>query len=215
MMERSWALEHIPESEVLMGYQSGEVLPVARECPPLNFEEIFQQFRQKIYQLAYRILGNQEDALDLTQDIFITVYYKMSGFRGDSSLKTWLYRITINKALNKIRWSKARRQNQTDSFQAMPPSTLQTINLKLSSSIRTPEQSMQGMEIEENFQRALNRLRPKYRFVLVMRDVQGLSYDEIASTLGISLGTVKSRISRAREDLRELLERFVKPGEKL
>lgn len=209
MAEQGLTLKEASESELFLACRDHELVLGRDEAAELSFEEIFAQYRHTIFQLAYRVLGDYEDALELSQEVFLTVFRKLHTFRGESSLKTWLYRITLNKAANKLRWWKVRRKNMSVSIEGMNHSALVSLNLAWGQGIRTPEQSVIGKEVAESFQHCLQKLPVKYRLVVVLRDLQGLSYEEIATTTGLSIGTVKSRLARAREQLREMLDRYL------
>ncbi len=202
-------LKNVPDNDLFLQYRQNELLLGEETAEQVDFNEIFEEYQSMIFNVAFRILGNFDDALELTQEVFITVYRKLSTFRGKSSLKTWLYRITVNKASNKLRWWKVRHRNSTCSIQGMEYPALTSLNLHLSQSIKTPEQSCLGREVEEHFQNCLQKIPVKYRITIIMRDIEGLTYEEIADSLQISLGTVKSRIARAREQLRDLLDKHL------
>ena len=209
MAEQGLTLKDATESKLFLACQDSEMVLERQEALELSFDEVFAQHRHIIFQLAYRVLGDHDDALELSQEVFLTVFRKLHTFRGESSLKTWLYRITLNKAANRLRWWKVRRKGQSVSIEGMNHSALMTLNLATSHGIRTPEQSVIGREVAEGFQQCLLKLPLKYRLVVVLRDIQGLAYEEIASATGISIGTVKSRLARAREQLREMLDRYL------
>lgn len=209
MAEQGLTLKDATESKLFLPCQDSELVLGQEEVLELSFEEVFSRYHHVIFQLAHRVLGNYDDALELAQEVFLTVYRKLHTFRGESSLKTWLYRITLNKASNKMRWWKVRRKHMSVSIEGMNHAALMTLHLAGSHAIRTPEQCAIGSEVAEGFQRCLLKLAVKYRLVVVLRDLQGLSYEEIAAATGLSIGTVKSRLARAREQLRELLDRFL------
>jgi RNA polymerase sigma-70 factor (ECF subfamily) len=209
MAEQGMTLKDATETKLFLPCQDNELVLAQEEALELSFEEVFSRYHHTIFQLAHRVLGNYDDALELAQEVFLTVFRKLHTFRGESSLKTWLYRITLNKASNKLRWWKVRRRNQSVSIEGMNHAALMTLNLAGSHAIRTPEQCTIGSEVAEGFQRCLQQLTVKYRLVVVLRDLQGLSYEEIADATGLSIGTVKSRLARAREQLRDLLDRYL------
>jgi RNA polymerase sigma-70 factor (ECF subfamily) len=136
------------------------------------------------------------------------VYRKLHTFRGESALKTWLYRIVANKAANRQRWWRVRRRGSTLSLHELGHEAMTRLNLSLSGLSPTPEQSCVVREARANLQHCLALLPFKYRMVLLLRDIEGLSYEEIGENLGMTMGTVKSRIARARENLREMMDRF-------
>jgi len=169
------------------------------------FEEFVAAYQGLVYELSYRLLGDAEDARDATQETFLKVYRHVSTFRGDSGLKTWLYRIAVNQASNQRRWWRRRRRKDMVSLDIAPDDSRETLGDRIASRSASPEQVTLDRERERRMMVALESLKHDYRVAVVLRDVQELSYEEIAETLGLSLGTVKSRIARGREELRKRL----------
>jgi RNA polymerase sigma-70 factor (ECF subfamily) len=172
-----------------------------------TFEEIFLHYHSMVFNLAFRILGDREEALDVSQEVFFSIYRKLHRFRGESSLKTWVYRIAINRASNRCRWWNRLRRRGTVSLDGhLSKDESRTLAESLESGSRTPEQALLLEETRHEIERSLLRLPVQQRVAVVMRDVQGLSYEEIAASLKVSLGTVKSRIARGREELKRRLD---------
>jgi RNA polymerase sigma-70 factor (ECF subfamily) len=172
-----------------------------------TFEEIFLHYHSMVFNLAFRILGDREEALDVSQEVFFSIYRKLHRFRGESSLKTWVYRIAINRASNRCRWWNRLRRRGTVSLDVnLSKDESRTLAESLESGSRTPEQALLLQETRHEIERSLLRLPVQQRVAVVMRDVQGLSYEEIAASLKVSLGTVKSRIARGREELKRRLD---------
>ena len=194
----------ISKSDILLGGVADTGVE-DHSATALGFNEVFRNFKGMVFNLAFRMLGNREDALELTQEVFLAVYRKLGDFRGQSSLKTWMYRIVINKARNRLRWWHVRRRSLTCSLHDLSVSEENAVSLRLGRPERSPEDSLRGAEIEARFHRGLQQLPVNQRLVLIMRDVESLSYEEIAESLGVSCGTVKSRLARARERMRDLL----------
>jgi RNA polymerase sigma-70 factor (ECF subfamily) len=174
------------------------------------FEELVNKYNSTIYNLAVRLLGNTEDARDITQDVFLKVYNNIAYFQGKSSLRTWIYRITVNHIANQQRWWR-RRWSWLNLSLDTPrrvnnEQTSVTIGERLVAMELTPEQQTLVNEKRRLLAIALGKLKFEFRTVVILRDIEGLSYEEIAETLEISVGTVKSRISRGREELREYLK---------
>ncbi len=165
------------------------------------FEQLVHRYEGKIYSVAYRFMGNHADAGDLAQDTFIRMYQALPGFRGDSSFATWLYRIAANACRDELRKKQRRRNVSMDEMIEASPA-----NIPTAASEYSPEEAVQRQEIRHQVQECLNRLSDDHRLILVLREIQGLSYEEIAGLLDCSLGTVKSRISRARNALKERLK---------
>jgi RNA polymerase sigma-70 factor (ECF subfamily) len=165
------------------------------------FDEIIFKYQDKLYNLCRHMLGNAHDAGDAAQDVFLKAYQNLNRFKPDSSLHTWLYRIAVNTCIDYRRKpffeSLFKNSKEGDVFVIDQPSD--------SSS---PEKLYESKEIGNAIQFALGRLSEKLRTVIVLKEIEGLSYEEISEVLDVSIGTVKSRISRAREELKELLKNF-------
>jgi len=192
MAAQDLTLKDIPEAKLVLPYSDAELTAgtAARAC--CRFEDVYAEYRDMVFHLAYRLLGHFDDALDLTQDVFMTVYRKLDTFRGESTLKTWLYRIVANKAANRQRWWRVRRRGSTVSLHELNHAAMIRLNLSLSGGAPSPEQACAVREVRQNLQRCLDRLPFKYRMVLLLRDIETMSYEEIGNCLGLSLGTVKS-----------------------
>lgn len=174
------------------------------------FDLLVSSFGGMIYNVAYRQLGDRDEALDLSQDVFIRVYRKIGTFRGDSSLKTWLFRIALNLSRNRQKWWRVRRRDKTVSIDARGPAGgggdegLSILD-RLPDERHDPERAARSGDAARIVAEGLERLSFDHRQILVLRDIEELAYEEIAEILGISEGTVKSRISRARTQLKEVL----------
>jgi RNA polymerase sigma-70 factor (ECF subfamily) len=170
------------------------------------FDRLVQERSGDVYALLYRLTEDAEEARDLTQETFLRAFQSISRFRGDADLKTWLYRIAINQARNRWRWWRRRRRDQTVSLDAERGERQETLSASLPDRLQPdPEQETLARERERVLSRALQTLGRPFREAVVLRDVEGLSYEEIAATLEISIGTVKSRLSRGRIELRRKL----------
>ena len=171
------------------------------------FEQLVNERSGEIYGLLYRLTENSEEARDLTQETFLRAFQSIGHFRGDADLKTWIYRIAINQARNRWRWWRRRRRDSTVSIDSTNvdgrPTLVATLRANSSSD---PEQATLARERESALRTALGSVRRVYREAVVLRDIEGFSYEEIAATLEISVGTVKSRLARGRQELRQKLE---------
>jgi RNA polymerase sigma-70 factor (ECF subfamily) len=171
------------------------------------FERLVDEHTGEVYALLYRLTSDPEEAHDLTQETFLRAFQSISRFRGDANLKTWIYRIAVNQARNRWRWWRRRKRDVTVSLDATDERHEQPLTATLRNEDAVdPEQETLAKEREGQLRRALLGLRQSYREAVILRDVQGFSYEEVADTLQISLGTVKSRISRGRLELRRMLE---------
>jgi RNA polymerase sigma-70 factor (ECF subfamily) len=167
------------------------------------YEGLIQRFQQPIFNLVSRLLWDPNDVCDVVQEVFLKVFRKIGSFRGESSLKTWIYRIAVNEAYNHRRWfSRHQRQEVSLGQDEGLPSFADTV----ADPARTPFDQAADHETRALVEKALEKLNPKFRAAVVLRDIEELSYEEIAAVLEISLGTVKSRIVRGREALRKNLE---------
>jgi len=164
------------------------------------------RYSADIYALLFRLTQDAEEALDLTQETFLSALKAIEKFRGDADLKTWIYRIALNQARNRWRWWRRRRRDVTVSLDAQGSREEQPLSARLRDGGSDPEQEALMREREMALRRALRSLGRLYREVVILRDVEGLSYEEVAAALEISIGTVKSRLSRGRHELRRKLE---------
>lgn len=171
------------------------------------YETLVAEHSGDVYALLFRLTSDAEEARDLTQETFLRAFQNIDRFRGDASLKTWIYRIAINQARNRWRWWRRRRRDVTVSLDATDERREKPLAATLpSNDDLNPEQETLAREREGQLRDALLGLRRSYREAVILRDVEGFSYEEIAATLQISIGTVKSRISRGRMELRHTLE---------
>jgi len=172
----------------------------------LGFDALFDRYHSLVFHLAYRVLGDREEALDVCQEVFLTVYRKLSRFRGDSSLKTWIYRIAVNRAANRCRWwNRLRRRGTVSLEQHLSNEGRGGLVESLESGDASPEESLLKREERDQLERSLAKLPVKQRVALVLRDIEGLPYEQISVLLEVSPGTVKSRIARGREELKRRL----------
>lgn len=173
------------------------------------FEEMVAHFERPVYSLCFRILGDAEEARDAAQETFLKVYRGLKGFRGESGLKTWIYRIAINQAMNQQRWWRRRHRDETVSLDLARGDSELTLESSLRGTGASPEQMAISSERERRIMKALSEIKQEYRVALILREIEDLSYEEIAETLAISIGTVKSRIARGREELRRRVKGLI------
>jgi RNA polymerase sigma-70 factor (ECF subfamily) len=171
------------------------------------FETLVNERSGEIYGLLYRLTESSEEARDLTQETFLRAFQSIGHFRGESDLRTWIYRIAINQARNRWRWWRRRRRDATVSIDAPQPNGTASLAATLQSDNgRNPETDALAHERERALKKALSSLKRVYREAVVLRDIEGFAYEEIAVALDISVGTVKSRLARGRQELRRKLE---------
>jgi RNA polymerase sigma-70 factor (ECF subfamily) len=171
------------------------------------FETQVSERSGEIYGLLYRLTENVEEARDLTQETFLRAFQSIDHFRGESDLRTWIYRIAINQARNRWRWWRRRRRDATVSIDAPEAAgRLGLVATLKSTTAKDPEQDTLANERERALKKALGTLKRVYREAVILRDIEGFAYEEIATALDISVGTVKSRLARGRQELRRKLE---------
>ena len=167
------------------------------------FDWLVTYYHAGVYNLVYGILADAADAADVTQEVFLRAFRGIRGFRGGSSLKTWLYRISVRQALNQRRWSWRHRRNQV-SIDAEDERRGAALELKDEDA--TPFDKLASQEMQATVRRALAQVPALFRSAVILRDLEGLAYEEIAEVMETSIGTVKSRILRGRRLLKEILE---------
>jgi len=188
------ALEDTSESRLLSRLRGQELEA---------FEDLVAQYERQVFSLCFRLLGDAEEARDAAQETFLKVYKGVGRFRGEAGLKTWIYRIAINQAMNQKRWWRRRHRDETISLDLRSGDSDISLGNLLPGSLTSPEQQAIANEREGRLMRALAEMKQEYRVAIVLREIEELSYEEIAAALSISIGTVKSRIARGREELRK------------
>jgi len=191
--------ENLTDAEIIERFKKGDknILNV-----------LITRYANKAYQIAYGVLGDKEDAEEVAQDAFVRIYKALPKFRGDSEFSTWMYRIVVNLARNKYRWNKSRGAQKNISFQstATGDDSSPSLEMKLPDEGLTPEQKAELSEFENALYREMQNLPDLYKEALILRNIEEMSYEEIARVLNCKLGTIKSRIARARDELRKRLE---------
>jgi len=165
------------------------------------FEELLLANQKNVYNLALKMTGNEEDALDISQDAFLKAYRQLSGFRGESRFSVWLYRLTYNLCIDFLR--KKPREGAVSL--SLHDDSDDTYQLEIPDFRNLPEDSVMREELREDITNSIEELSPRYREILIMREVTGMSYCHIASVLNLGEGTVKSRLARARLSLAKIL----------
>jgi len=180
------------------------LVALARQGQVAAFEELVQRHQQKVYNLAYRMMGNREDAYDMAQEALTRAFAGIGRFRGRASFSTWLYRITTNTCLDELRRRKRQPVYSIDETLATEDGELR--RQLPDDSAPAPDEVVTQRELERELQGALQKLSEEHRTVVLLRDYLGLAYEEISEALSVELGTVKSRLFRARRSLKALLE---------
>lgn len=171
------------------------------------------QFQQPVYGLVYRMVNDPADAADTTQDVFLKVFRGMKHFHGESSLKTWIYRIALHEAANRRRWwfrHKARETSIEPAESDGASGSEGAMQSALTDRAESPFDNVAHHEVQRRVDEELRKVAEPYRTTLILRDLEEMSYEEIAEVLEISLGTVKSRLTRGRQALKERLTPFVR-----
>jgi RNA polymerase sigma-70 factor (ECF subfamily) len=191
----------LPEDDSAVAH--GSVLDRTDSVIGLTFDELFERYHDMVFGLALRILGDREEALDVSQEVFLAIHRKMGTFRGESSLKTWIYCIAARRAANRFRWwNRLRRRGTVSLEEHLSKSPERELCWNLSSRSESPEEALLKQEERAQIERMLLAVPLQQRIAVIMRDIEGLSYEEIAESLNVSLGTIKSRIARGREILK-------------
>lgn len=184
------------------------LVDLCRQGDPQAFARLVALHEGMVFNLAARLLGESEEARDVAQNVFLHVYRKLDQFQGRSALRTWIYRITVNQCHNRRRWWKSRKREKEEPLDELStgPHAARLADERPRSS---PFKETRRRERARRVQAALLELSFEHRAVLVLREIEGLSCDAIAETLGVAVGTVKSRLSRAREALRRQLAGWI------
>ena len=165
------------------------------------YEKIIQKYQSKVFGLIYNMTKNQNDIEDLAQEVFIKIYKNLGKFKGESSLYTWIYKITVNLCLDEMK----KRKNVIYLDEKIEVDDGE-VNRELPSEEKSQEKLYEEKELQEKLHNCINKLPEKQRVMIVLRDIKGFSYEEISKITDVKLGTVKSQINRARIKLKELLD---------
>jgi len=177
------------------------------------FNAFVIRYQDRVFRILLRMLGRRDEAEDMAQEVFVQVFKAVSTFRGDSKLSTWIYRIAVNLCKNRVKYLKRRRAEAQDEYEALAErSPLTSGSGVTSGDIARPDQMVEGMQLERVVHECIVELDPDFREVLILRDVEDLSYEELCEVTGLPDGTVKSRLHRARAMLKQAVQR--KMGDK-
>lgn len=203
LLGNSGALSILAGAQTAVSEEDARILRGLQAGIEEAYEELIARYEQPVYGLVFRLLGNQPDACDVAQEVFLKVFRNVRSFREQSSLRTWIYRIAVNEANNHRRWF-ARHCRREVSIENDRDEHGRTVEYATDPG-RSPFEQALNSENRTLIERALTKINPIFRTAVVLRDIQNLSYEEIAEILQVSLGTVKSRILRGREALRREL----------
>ena len=172
------------------------------------YRELVRQYEHRVFTIAYRMLGNRQEAEDVAQDVFVSLIRSIHSFRGDSLFSTWLFRVAVNHVKNHVKYLRRRRTGMKVAWDAHPgwePRAADDGHFPTVGRVERPDQESSAREMATKALEALGRIDPEFRQALVLREIEGLSYDQIAEITGVPEGTVKSRIHRARAALHALV----------
>lgn len=192
--------------------QEAKLIKRLKQRDERAFAQIVALYQQKVFHVVFRMLNSQQEAEDMAQEVFVTVFKSIDSFRGDSKFSTWLYRIAINHCKNRIKYLKRRQTGMAAPFEEMSDREAgsQEGGVFLQGEMHPPDKMVEGLQIEALLQRELLALDEEHRSLIILRDVENLSYEEIAQITQLPEGTVKSRLHRARMALKERLEKHLK-----
>lgn len=208
---KSGSLSILAGAESGLSQEDARILRGLRAGIEDAYEELISRYEQQVYSMVYRLLGNESDACDVVQEVFLKVFRGVNSFREQSSLRTWIYRIAVNEAHNHRRWFVRHCRWEVPMHVDAGSDLSHSVEYAPDPG-RSPYDETLNSENRILIERALTRINPIFRAAVVLRDIENLSYEEIAEILQISLGTVKSRILRGREALRRELTQRTDPG---
>ena len=178
------------------------------------FSQLVRTYERRVFALVFRMLGRREEAEEVAQEVFFQVFKAIGTFRGESKLSTWIFRIAVNLCKNRHKYLKVRHAGEEEELEALaervPMGEARRANV---AQVERPDEMVAGKQVEQIVREAILELEPTFRECLVLRDVEELSYEEIGEITGLPEGTVKSRIFRARTQLKDLVEKRL--GEKI
>ncbi|HLV20917.1 MAG TPA: sigma-70 family RNA polymerase sigma factor [Polyangiaceae bacterium] len=179
------------------------------------FNELVLHYEERVFRIVFRMLGRRDEAEDLAQEVFVQVFKAIAQFRGDAKLSTWIYRIAVNLCKNRVKYLSRRHEDARDEYEPVAERAALGSSTRVAThaDVARPDHMVEGLELESIVHRCLASLDPDFREVLVLRDIEDLSYEEIADITGLADGTVKSRLHRARSMLKRKVESAV--GEKI
>jgi RNA polymerase sigma-70 factor (ECF subfamily) len=198
----------IPDANASAGILEGDLVKRARRGDLAAYDELVKRYQERIYATIYHMTGNHEDANDLAQEAFIKAFQALKSFKGGSSFYTWLYRIAINKTINFL---KQRNNKHHFSLNDLDFNTEHNPDLVALISHKTPQRDAGLAELQKKLNEALFKLSEPHRMVVVLHDVQGVSHEEIAEAMNCNIGTVRSRLFYARQQLQGHLAEYMQP----
>ena len=180
------------------GYEE-KLVERLKEQDEQAFNELVRLYQGRIFRLVFRMIGDRAEAEDLSQEVFVTVFKAIKNFRGDSKLSTWMYRVATNHCKNRIKYLGRRGHGKKKELDEIADAAaIESATMNTSAQVPRPDEALQGRQIEVFVQKALIALSDEQRELVVLRDIENMTYDEIQDVTGLAAGTVKSRLHRAR-----------------
>ncbi len=207
LRSRNVTLMDEPTDRSLQSRTDEALIELSREGREDAFAVLVQRYQNRVFSLVHRVLHIPAETEDMAQDVFVTVYRTLEQFRGDCSFSTWVYRIALNLCKNRIKYLQRRNFHRAQDIEETSENAIQSPQPM---AFANPEQQLLGRELERLLQHELSALEEDFRIVLVLRDLEHLSYEEIADITDLALGTVKSRIHRARSMLKSRMEPYLR-----
>ncbi|RLB53567.1 MAG: RNA polymerase subunit sigma-70 [Deltaproteobacteria bacterium] len=203
-MLKAYMAPGIPEHERLLVRQ-------LKRGQPRAFEQLVRLHQDRIYGLCLRMMGNQQEAEDLTQEVFLTIFKHIDRFRGESSLSTWIYRITRNHCLNRLKFLRRRAQHRRQQLDGIyqADASGQRRHRPVAGEVPRPDTLAEGRQLQTIVEEKMGELSDDHRELVILRDIELLSYEQIQAITGLPAGTVKSRLHRARLELARLLAPYL------
>ncbi len=198
----------INEKEQPTADEDGELVSLCKKGDLDAFEALVNKHQKRMFNIAYRMTGNYEDACEIVQDAFVSAYRNIKNFEEKAKFTTWLYSIVINLTKNRIKQLKSLSKYGCSSIDDPIATDDGEIKLELASNEPSALERLEEKDMQERVQECISRLDIEYRDIIILRDIQGFSYDEIGNMLKIPEGTVKSRLSRAREGIKDCLKKI-------
>jgi RNA polymerase sigma-70 factor (ECF subfamily) len=192
-----------------LGMQEATLVDELKAGSEEAYARLIQQYHQPVYSLVYRMLNDSADAADTTQEVFLKVFHGMKNFHGESSLKTWIYRIALHEASNRRRWWRRHKSREVALEPPAGENTQAGLEQTLADEAASPLACAMQQELRARVEQELQQVSEPYRSTVILRDIEELSYEEIAEIMQTTLGTVKSRLTRGREALRKRLESYM------
>jgi len=196
-------------NEQIASDEDHELVSLCKNGDIAAFEALVKKYQKKVFNIAFRMIGNYDDACEVAQDTFVSAYRSIKQFKGMSKFSTWLHTIAVNLSKNRRRQLGTKHYHEQFSMDDPLVTEEGRINVETASGDPSPQERLEGEEAQQKIQDCINRLDDEFREVLILRDIQGFSYEEISSMLNIAEGTVKSRLFRAREEIKQLLRKIL------